>query len=115
MPIADWLTQSADVYVRRQTWTADGAEVFGTPELRSAGLACRVVRESPSTVRVFLAAGTRVWEAGDQYVELRIGDAVYVLRPDSANAILGLEYGQVDYGDLPGAHVEIVAEDVLLS
>lgn len=116
--ITDFLTQTADLYFRRNTWESDGAQAEGTPSLRASSLACRVVQESPSTARIFFPVGTSVWEPEDTAVQIIVdGTKTYHLRRSvEGNALLGLEYGETSWpASFEGGHVEVVAEEDLIS
>lgn len=117
MPIAKWLTQTADIYVRGVSYNTAGLEMLATESLRSSGIACLAVPESPRTYRVFFLQPVNVWRQGD--AELRImvssglgsGTVDLMVRPDTGDPLLGLEYGQMDYGaTLHGTHLELIAE-----
>jgi len=111
--IDDYLVEMASVAARLSSYGLTGAEEWGTPELREAALPCLRVPESPSVVRIFFLPGANVWQPGDQEIIITVAGKSYVARRDTANALLGLEYGPVDYGaTLEGSHIEVLAEEV---
>lgn len=118
MSIARWLTQRADVYVRAVSYNTSGLEMLATESLRSSGLACLAVPESNRTYRVFFLQSANVWRQGDAEMRIMLSGGLQgaattdlMIRPGTGDPLLGLMYGQVDYGSsLHGTHLELLAE-----